>query len=117
MRNFILFFVAFWFVAPAVVYANPTLNMGGIDLQQDFNPIPPSFSGVLKVKKEDGTIVTYVRDDNGDNAADIVGFYMIENASNRQGFDDRVYLSPVGNNDISNYLDKGYTLTQTPGWQ
>jgi len=32
MRNFILFFVAFWFVAPAVVYANPTLNMGGIDM-------------------------------------------------------------------------------------
>lgn len=88
-----------------------------IDLQRDFNPIPASFSGVLKVKKEDGTIVTYVRDDNGDNAADVVGFYMIENASNRQGFDDRVYLSPVGTNDISNYLDKGYTLTQTPGWQ
>lgn len=66
----------------------------------------------LKVKKADGTIVTY----NGTNGADMVGYYIPENVSNRDAFTDRVYLAPVGNNQISEYLDKGYTLTQTPGW-
>jgi hypothetical protein len=66
----------------------------------------------LKVKKADGTIVTYT----GTNAADMVGYYIPENVSNRDAFTDRVYLAPVGNNQISEYLDKGYTLTQTPGW-
>lgn len=68
--------------------------------------------GKLKVKKEDGTVVTY----NGTNGADMVGFYIPENVSNRDAFTDRVYLAPVGNTQISEYLDKGYTLTQTPGW-
>jgi len=66
----------------------------------------------LKVKKADGTIVTYT----GTNAADMVGYYIPENVSNRDPFTDRVYLAPVGNTQISEYLDKGYTLTQTPGW-
>jgi len=67
---------------------------------------------VLKVKKADGTIVTY----NGSNGADMVGFYIPTNAVNRSPFTDRVYLAPVGRTQISEYKDKGYTLTQTPGW-
>ena len=66
----------------------------------------------LKVKKEDGTVVTY----NGSNAADMIGYYIPENVSNRDAFTDRVYLAPVGNTQISEYLGKGYKLTQTPGW-
>jgi len=66
----------------------------------------------LKVKKEDGTIVTYT----GTNAADMVGYYIPENISNRDAFTDRVYLAPLGNTQISEYLSKGYKLTQTPGW-
>lgn len=66
----------------------------------------------LKVKKADGTIVTY----NGTNKSDMVGYYIPENVSNRDAFTDRVYLAPVGTNEISTYGDKGYTLTQTPGW-
>jgi hypothetical protein len=66
----------------------------------------------LKVKKADGTIVTY----SGTNAADMVGYYIPENVSNRDDFTDRVYLAPVGNTQISEYLDKGYKLTQTTGW-
>lgn len=66
----------------------------------------------LKVKKEDGTIVTY----NGTNGAEMVGYYIPENISNRDAFTDRVYLAPIGNTQISEYKDKGYTLTQTPGW-
>ena len=68
--------------------------------------------GKLKVKKADGTIVTY----DGTNGANMVGYYIPENISNRDAFTDRVYLAPIGNNQISEYLDKGYTLTQTPLW-
>lgn len=66
----------------------------------------------LKVKKADGTIVTYT----GSNATDMVGYYIPENVSNRDDFTDRVYLAPLGNTQISEYLGKGYKLTQTPGW-
>jgi hypothetical protein len=66
----------------------------------------------LKVKKADGTIVTYT----GTNATDMVGFYVPENISNRDAFTDRVYMAPVGNTQISDYLGKGYKLTQTVGW-
>ena len=66
----------------------------------------------LKVKKTDGTIVTYT----GTNGADMVGYYIPENISNRDAFTDRVYLAPIGNNQISEYQDKGYKLTQTALW-
>jgi hypothetical protein len=72
----------------------------------------PSKVNILKVKKLDGTIVTY----NGTNAANMVGFYIPENISNRDAFTDRVYLAPVGNNEITQYAEKGFTLTQTDGW-
>lgn len=66
----------------------------------------------LKVQKEDGSVVTY----NGSNADDMVGYYIPENVTDRDAYTDRVYLAPIGNTQISEYLDKGYTLTQTPGW-
>lgn len=66
----------------------------------------------LQVEKEDGTVVTY----NGSNDADMVGYYIPENVSNRDAFTDRVYLAPIGNNEISQYEEKGYTLSQTSGW-
>ena len=68
--------------------------------------------GKLKVKKADGSIVTY----SGTNAALMVGYYIPENISNRDTFTERVYLAPVGNTQINQYKDKGYTLTQSPGW-
>ncbi|OJV36213.1 MAG: RagB/SusD family nutrient uptake outer membrane protein [Bacteroidia bacterium 43-41] len=68
--------------------------------------------GLLRVRKADGTIVTY----NGKNGDEMVGFYMIEKGADRQTFDDRVYLAPIGKAQIDQYKDKGYTLTQTPGW-
>jgi len=68
--------------------------------------------GLLKVKKADGTIISY----DGTNDDEMVGFYMIEKGVDRQAFDYRVYLAPVGNAQIDQYKDKGYTLTQTPGW-
>ncbi len=68
--------------------------------------------GKLKVKKADNTVVTY----SGSNAADMVGFYIPENVSNRDPFTERVYISPIGNNEISQYGERGFTLTQSPGW-
>ncbi len=66
----------------------------------------------LKIQKGDGTVVTY----NGSNDAEMVGFYVPENVSNRDPFTERVYLAPVGNNEISQYQEKGFNLSQTPGW-
>lgn len=68
--------------------------------------------GKLQVRKADNSVVTY----NGTNGADMIGFYIPENASNRDAFTDRVYLAPIGNNEITQYAEKGFTLTQTPGW-
>ena len=65
-----------------------------------------------KVRKADGTVVTF----NGTNQADMVGFYVVENAANRNAFTDKSYLAPIGQSQIVEYQEKGYTLTQTPGW-
>jgi hypothetical protein len=93
---------------------NPDILLGlWIDFQNEFPEwLIASKVGKLQVKKTDGTIVTY----DGSNAAEMVGFYVPENISNRDPFSERVYLAPVGNNEISQYGDKGFTLTQTPGW-
>ncbi len=72
----------------------------------------PAKVNKLKVKKEDGSVVTYT----GTNGADMVGYYIPENVQDRDPFTDRVYLAPVGETQINEYRDKGYTLTQTPGW-
>ncbi|MBQ8501849.1 MAG: RagB/SusD family nutrient uptake outer membrane protein [Bacteroides sp.] len=68
--------------------------------------------GKLKVMKEDGTVVTY----DGTNQSEMVGFFMVENASDRDEFTDKSYLQPVGQQQIDQYAQKGYTLTQTKGW-
>lgn len=66
----------------------------------------------LKVKKADGTIVTY----SGTNGADMVGFYLPEGVTNRDAFTDKVYLAPIGKDQIDLYSGNGYTLTQTKLW-
>lgn len=67
----------------------------------------------LKVKKADGTIVTY----NGTNASDLVGYWVVTGGANRNAFTDRAYLAPVGQSQIVQYQEKGYKLTQTKLWQ
>jgi hypothetical protein len=66
----------------------------------------------VKVKKEDGTIVTY----DGTNAAAMIGYWMVTGAANRDPFTDKVYLSPVGQTQIVQYAERGFKLTQTTGW-
>jgi hypothetical protein len=84
-----------------------------INFQTEFPEwLIPAKVNKLKVQKADGTVVTYT----GTNAVDMVGYYIPENVSNRDAFTNRVYLAPVGNTQINQYKEKGYTLTQTPGW-
>ena len=71
-----------------------------------------TYVGRTKVKLLDGTVVTY----DGANAASLVGFWMVDNAQNRNPFTDQAYLAPVGQSQIIQYEEKGYTLTQTTGW-
>ncbi len=68
--------------------------------------------GKIRVKKADGTIVTW----NGSNASAMIGFWMVENAQNRFPFTDKSYRAPVGQSQIIQYMEKGFTLTQTVGW-
>ena len=65
------------------------------------------------VMNADGTKVVY----DGNNIADMVGFYVPTNIQPRDVFSERSYLYPVGKQQIVQYRDKGYTLTQTKGWE
>jgi len=93
---------------------NPDIMRGlWIDFQSEFPEwLVAEKEGVLRVENENGTIVTY----DGTNAAEMVGYFVPESIAERDEFTDRVYLAPVGNAQISEYTDKGYTLSQTPGW-
>jgi len=66
----------------------------------------------LKVKKGDGTIVTY----DGNNKAAMVGFYLPEGVADRDAFTDKVYLAPIGKDQMDLYAGNGKTLTQTQLW-
>jgi starch-binding outer membrane protein, SusD/RagB family len=96
------------------VTQNPDIHLGlWINFQVEYPEwLITSKVGKLKVQKDDGTVVVY----NGTNATDMIGYYIPENISARDPFTDRVYLSGVGNAQIQQYLEKGYNLTQTPGW-
>jgi hypothetical protein len=96
------------------VTTNPDLHLGlWIDFPVEYAEwLVPAKVNKLKVQKEDGTVITY----DGTNAAEMIGYYIPENISARDAFTDRVYLAPVGMTQIAEYADKGYTLTQTPGW-
>ena len=59
-----------------------------------------------------GTKVTF----DGNNKDQMVGFYVPQNIKPRSVFSDRNYLYPVGTQQIGEYTKKGYTLTQTKGW-
>ncbi len=67
---------------------------------------------VLQVRHADGTVVKY----NGSNASEMVGYYCVRNASNRETFFDRSYMAPIGQNQIDEYKMRGYNLTQTENW-
>ena len=89
------------------------LNPGGIFLFDVwFTPAVIHQMPEVRVKKADGTIVIW----SGSNASSMVGFWMVENAQNRNAFTDKSYMSPVGQSQIIQYEEKGFKLTQTTGW-
>lgn len=92
-----------------------TDNMLGpwVDLANDVpSYVEKGQIGKRAVMKEDGTVVTF----DGTNAADMVGYYVPQNAQPRDVFTDRNYLAPIGEQQINEYKMKGFTLTQTKGW-
>ena len=67
---------------------------------------------VLTVQHADGSVAKY----NGTNADQMVGFYCVRNAANRETFFDRSYMAPIGQQQIDEYKMRGYVLTQTENW-
>ena len=108
---------------------NPDILVGGwVDfnktqtLQKSFNLLTASQFGVLKVQKEDGTVVVYdgVADGDGniisDNRADMIGFRIPNNIQDRDPVTQRNYLEPICTDILDEYTQKGYPITQNPGW-
>jgi hypothetical protein len=96
-------------------YQNPDYSAGPwINVKRELGTqLTSSFVGKLKVMKEDGTVVTYT----GNNGDDMVGYYVVQNFANRVAFTDKSYLSPIGRNEIQQYKERGFTLTQNVGWE
>lgn len=89
--------------------------IGVRDFGDKNNPgkILPAYKGRLKVQKLDGTIVEY----DGTNDGEMEGFYVAFGFTNRLPVTERNYLAPVSVGLIQAYKDRGYNLTQTPGWE
>lgn len=66
----------------------------------------------LKVKDASGNVKVY----NGNNAEEMIGYFMIEDARNRNPFGDEVYCAPIGQAQIIEYQEQGFKLTQTANW-
>ncbi len=98
---------------------NPDLLVGAwVDLNTTsscklaFDFLTKGLIGTTRVMKADGTIVTW----NGTNAADMVGYYVPVNVTDRDPLLERNYLEPICTDVIGQYEDKGYTISQNPGW-
>lgn len=72
------------------------------------------YKGLLVVRKANGTEVTY----NGTNWNDMVGYFKVKKAKARDTYDyEKAYVSPVGTQEIQDYKDRGFTLSQTKAWK
>lgn len=73
-----------------------------------------AYVGKIVVRTADGTEITY----DGTNGDKMVGFYKVQNVKARDSFaEEKAYVSPVGMQEIQDYKDHGYTLTQTAAWK
>ena len=85
----------------------------------DFKNDIPSFLSSeyvnkLTVMQEDGTELVYA----GRNGDDMAGFYKLEYVVARNSFNEtKVYVLPVGLQEIKDYKDRGMMLTQHPCWE
>ena len=91
-------------------------------LKRTFNLLTASQFNTLKIQKLDGTVVTFTGTADADgniqssNAADMVGFRIPTNIQDRDEIKERNYLEPVCNDVLNQYKDRGYSITQNPGW-
>ena len=67
----------------------------------------------LSVIKADGSKVKW----DGSNQDEMVGYALPTNATARNNFSNKNYLCPIGTSIIATYKNKGFTLTQTGGWE
>ena len=74
------------------------------------------YVGKLRVRTSSGDYVTY----NGSNATAVKGWFQAETTQPRLKYLNVVnvnpYLCPIGTNQITDYANRGYHLTQTAGW-
>ena len=88
-----------------------------------FNLLTASNFGKVGVMKEDGTIVMFKgeKDDDGNiissNAADMVGYRVVQNFKDRDRMQEKHYLEPICKDVLNQYKDAGYTIKQNAGWE
>ncbi|MFV0605417.1 MAG: RagB/SusD family nutrient uptake outer membrane protein [Niabella sp.] len=98
--------------------ANPDLLSGGwVNFSSELpGELSSAKQGKISVVTMAGTTVVY----NGTNGSAMKGFYKDVITNGRLPFLNLVgvnpYLDPVGINQMNEYAEKGYTLTQTEGW-
>lgn len=68
--------------------------------------------GKLKVEDANGNIITY----DGNNGAEMIGYYLPDNVQDREAPQAKNYLSPVGQTQVDQYIEFGYKFDQTQGW-
>jgi hypothetical protein len=93
------------------------LSGGWVNFQAELpGELIPAKQGQISVVSKTGDITVY----NGSNKASMNGFYRGTNTGSRLPFLNQPnvnpYLSPVGKNQMEDYKNKGYVLTQTEGW-
>lgn len=98
--------------------ANEDLFSGGwVDFpSQMSSELTSANTGKISVVTMDHDMIIY----NGSNDAQMKGFFRSVSTRGRQPFLNLVnvnpYLAPVGKTQIDDYLNKGYSLSQTEGW-
>jgi hypothetical protein len=72
--------------------------------------------GKIRVVNNSGKLITY----DGTNKAQMIGFFYPTQNEPRLPFLDipnvNPYLCPIGTNQMTDYANRGYKLTQTEGW-
>ncbi len=84
--------------------------------QEDSTALSSGNVDKLRVVDMDGNEIVY----DGKNGSKMRGFYFPMQTVGRLQYlnlpNVNPYLSPIGTNNIEEYKNKGYTLTQTEGW-
>ena len=91
-------------------------------VQKTFNLLTADQFEKLKVMTLDGTVITFDgdTDDNNNiissNAEKMVGFRIPNNIQDRDPISERNYLEPICKDILDEYEQKGYSISQNPGW-